>query len=311
MPPLPPFVTTTVVIPVRNGAATLRSLITALATQVPRPVQLIATDTASLDGSRSILAHAAFEVMDIDIRQFGHGRTRNAAAASAHGDVIVFMTQDVLPLRSDCLQRLLDPIRAGKATASFARQVPRKDADPLEQFARAKNYPPEGRLVSFADIEELGIRAFFFSNACSAIRRDVFEALGGFPTHTIMNEDMILAARLLKSGHTVAYVADAVVEHSHSYTIWQTFKRYFDIGVVLQQGDSELGGVQAAGEGMRYVGQLFTWLWRNGNYSWLPRAIVESAAKWIGTSLGKRYKRLPVGVIRRLSMHRGYWSGPR
>lgn len=84
------------------------------------------------------------------------------------------------------------------------------------------------RIVDARDVQTSGIRAYFFSNSCSAIRRDVFEQVGGFPIHTIMNEDMLFAAKLLNAGHRIAYVAESIGEHSHNYTLWQSLKRYFE-----------------------------------------------------------------------------------
>jgi rhamnosyltransferase len=59
-------------------------------------------------------------------------------------------------------------------------------------------------------------------------------AVAGFPEKLILGEDMVVAARMLQAGWSVAYVSDAQVYHSHGYTIAQEFKRYFDIGVMHQ-----------------------------------------------------------------------------
>lgn len=135
---------------------------------------------------------------------FSHGGTRNLGAqlASERGsEILVFMTQDAVPAGPDRLDHLVAPIRSGEAVATFARQLPRPRASVLEEFSRYFNYPAQGRLRTRADIPEMGVKAFFFSNVCSAVRADVFWELGGFPDDVIMNEDMLMAAKVLRAGY--------------------------------------------------------------------------------------------------------------
>lgn len=299
--------TISLVVPTRNPGALGRTLVSALKQQDLDPLELIVVDSGSTDGVVEEFRGIAAEVLSISASEFRHGPTRNFAASAATGSVLVFMTQDAIPLDASSLRTLVEPILRGDAEAAYARQVPRSGAGPLERFTRSYNYPDTSRIITQASVPGLGIRAHFFSNSCSAVRRDVFESLGGFPTHTIMNEDMVFASRLLKRGHRLAYVSEAVIEHSHNYTILQTFRRYFDIGVVFDQASSDLEGTGATREGIKYVSALITWLWRHGRRAWLPVAVIESGTKWAGTFLGKRHKSLPRKVVRFMSMHRAFW----
>lgn len=296
-----------VVIPTLDAGPYAKRIVVQLAAQTLPPDEIIVIDSQSSDGTAEAFRALGATVEEVERVAFHHATVRNRGAAQASGDVLVFMTQDALPADRNCVERLVAPLLDGTAAASFARQVPSADSSPLERFARQTNYPEQSRNVTESDIETLGVRAFFFSNSFSAVRRDAFEELGGFPTHTIMNEDMLFAARLLRSGGPIAYVADAVTEHSHRYTLGQTLRRYFDIGVVFAQAREELVGVPLGGEGARYVGKLLTRLARDGDYHWIPAAIAESAVKLVGVSLGKRYRSLPLAWTRRMSMHPQYW----
>ncbi len=295
-----------VIIPTLDAAPFAESLLAALREQTLSPTELIVLDSESSDGTPARFARAGARVESVAREAFHHAGVRNRGATLASGNVLVFLTQDARPDHPEFLERLVAPLAAGKAAAAFARQRPRAGATPLERYARETNYPPQDRLVSPDDAARLGVRAFFFSNSASAVRRDAWEALGGFPAHTIMNEDMLFAERLLRAGGRVAYVADAVAEHSHDYTLPQTFRRYFDIGVVFAQA-GELGRTSLSGEGIRYVGDLLSFLRVHKLYSWIPRALLESAAKWVGLSLGKKHRHLPRSLVKRASMHRGYW----
>lgn len=52
-----------------------------------------------------------------------------------------------------------------------------------------------------------------------------------FATPSILSKDTNVAAKMILVEYSIAYVAEAMVYHSHDYTILEEFKRYFDIGV--------------------------------------------------------------------------------
>ncbi|WP_159333845.1 glycosyltransferase family 2 protein, partial [Klebsiella pneumoniae] len=105
------------------------------------------------------------------------------------------------------------------------------DANPLAQHARAFNYPDKGYIASKSSIPKMGLKTAFMSNSFSAYRLSVFKKIGGFPSNTILCEDMFYTAKAILAGYKVAYVPEAKVHHSHNYSPSEEFKRYFDIGV--------------------------------------------------------------------------------
>ncbi|MFC4452169.1 glycosyltransferase family 2 protein [Deinococcus sonorensis] len=240
---------------------------------------------------------------------FGHGSSRNLGARQATGAAIyIFLTQDAVVPSPDTIEHLLAPIRSGEAVATFARQLPRPEATLLERFSRYFNYPEHSQLRTEADIPRLGVKAFFFSNVCSAVRADVFWAAGGFPEDVIMNEDMALAARLLRAGHCIKYVAEAEVLHSHDYTLQQQFRRNFDVGAYFADAGPALAGARVGGEGARFVLEQLRYILRHGRPDLMPRVIAESAAKFTAFQLGRRHHWLPRALKKRLSMHSYHWD---
>jgi len=160
------------------------------------------------------------------------------------------MTQDALPVDRSFLGELVRPIPQGCEAAACARQVPRSDAPPPEAFARSFNYPPESHIRAISDVPRMGFKAFFFSNVASAVSREALCAVGGFPERVIMDEDVLLCARLLCAGYRAAPQAEAAVYHSHHYTLSQQFKRYFDIGTFVSQAGEALEGAKTGEEGV-------------------------------------------------------------
>ncbi|MGI8748936.1 MAG: glycosyltransferase family 2 protein [Deinococcus sp.] len=300
------------VLPVLNGAAHAPALAGALSRQSRPLLRMVVLDSASTDGSADLWRSLGAKVTVLPPGHFDHGGTRNLGAQLAgDADILIFMTQDALPLGCDWLERLLAPILAGEAAATFARQLPRPDASPLERFSRYFNYPDHSALRREADIGRLGVKAFFFSNVCSAVRADAFWAVGGFPEGVIMNEDMALAARLLRAGHAVGYVAGAEVVHSHAYTPAQQFRRNFDVGAFFADTGPELAGAKVGGEGLRFVLGQLRYILRHGRADLVPLLLLESTAKFSAFQLGRHYRWLPLALRKGWSMHSYHWERSR
>jgi rhamnosyltransferase len=132
--------------------------------------------------------------------------------------------------------------------------------------------------------------------------------VGGLPHDVIFGEDTITAAKLLLAGWKIAYVAEAQVYHSHSYTWRQEFRRYFDIGVLHSREQWLLNKFgQVSGEGKRFVLSELRYLWPK-HISMIPSALIRTALKFTGYRLGRSEQKLSPAWKRRLSMNRSYWK---
>jgi rhamnosyltransferase len=314
-----------IIIPTYNpGAAAVGKMCAALAQQKTSFAELVIIDSSSSDGTADLWRsswwhaaeqyqhHAAFMQTSISPTDFNHGRTRNQAAQLASGEVLVFLSQDALPQDGYWLGALTDPLTQASEAAiagAFARQIAPADAPAKERFARAFNYPDTPCVKCWSDMNELGIKTFFFSNVASALQRDAFEEVGGFPD-TILNEDMLIAAKLLRAGYAVQYAAKARVWHGHDYSIHNQFKRYFDIGVSLARARHLPPRLSSSSEGWRFVRGQLAFVRTHEGWHALPDVIAEAAAKWWGFKLGQNEHLLPTSLKRRLSMHRAFWDSP-
>lgn len=303
---------TAVIVPVLNAAADLPALLAALARAEPAPGRVLFIDSASDDGSVATLLGCGHRVFGIRRAQFGHGRTRNLGARLCpQAEFLVYLTQDACPQGTDWLAQLLAPFADPQVALAYGRQLPRAGAGPSERFARAFNYPELRDRSVLADVDRRGVKALFCSNSFAAYRRSALDAVGGFPERLPLGEDMAAALRLLQQGHARVYQPFAQAVHSHDYTPWQEFRRYFDIGALMRV-DPELRRLRpaASGEGLRCLrGEL------SANTGWrTPLApvgvLLRAAAKLLGYQLGKRHALLPRFWRRRLGMHRAYWSHP-
>jgi len=191
--------------------------------------------------------------------------------------------------------------------AAYGRQLPHAEAKALGVHARIYNYPSQSQVKTLADVPRLGIKTPFISNSFAAYRREVLEAVGGFPCDVILAEDMVVAARMLMRGWHIAYCAEATVYHSHDYGMLAEFRRYFDTGV-LHAREKWLLGIfgKAEGKGKEFV--LSERRYLSQNAPWLiPAALMRTVLKYLGYRLGLNEAILPDALKPFLSMNRGYW----
>jgi rhamnosyltransferase len=246
-------------------------------------------------------------VEHIEKQEFDHGATRHRALLMSRADVVVFMTQDALPADRELTEKLMKAMENREVGAAYARQLPAQDCGFIERYTRNFNYPSQSRVKGREDIKELGIKTYFCSNVCAAYDRKIYLEMGGFEKHTIFNEDMIMAARMIKAGYKVAYAADAQVIHSHNYSGIRQLHRNFDLAVSQADHPEIFQTVSSEGEGIRLVKKTAAYL--AVRRPWLlPKLIWQSGCKYLGFWLGKRYRRLPRALVLKLTMNKEYWN---
>jgi rhamnosyltransferase len=191
---------------------------------------------------------------------------------------------------------------------AYGRQLPRNNAQLIEAHARLFNYPDVSQIRTFEMKDEFGVKTAFTSNSFSAYRVSALRQVGGFPLHTIVSEDMYVAAKMLKAGWSIAYCAESKVYHSHNYTLSQEFKRYFDIGVFNSRESwimAEFGGAES--EGFKFIKSEVLYL-LNHNPFLVFESVIRSAVKYAGYKFGKNEKRLPAFIKKIMSSQSYYWE---
>lgn len=233
-----------IVIPTQNGGARLRRLMAAIASQrTDFETEIVAVDSASNDGTTDFLAACATTLIQIDPRSFDHGATRNLGISKARGEFVVLTVQDAVPANERWLAALVEPLRRDpRLAATFARQVPTDEASPLTRHYLAGwiAASPDPRAVfvhSEAEFAALSPMERFersvVDNVCAAIRRPVWMKIPFRPAP--IGEDLQWGRDALLAGYGLAYVPDAIVEHSHDRSAWYELKRTWVLHQQLQR----------------------------------------------------------------------------
>jgi len=196
-----------VVMPVRNAAATITSQLEALANQTfSGEWELVVADNGSTDATRAIVADWAarlpsLTVVDASMRA-GPSFARNRAAEAARGDFLVFCDADdvVVPGWLEAM--------AGAATRHDVVTGPQKVDEINAPAVIAWRSPratglPRGRFLPFAPSCNLGVWA------------EVFRATGGFDEDYRASEDVEWSWRAQLASYTLGFEPEAVVHYRY------------------------------------------------------------------------------------------------
>lgn len=270
-------------------------------------IHIIDTETGILPKELKNLSDK-IRISKIKPEQFDHGGTRHEGAMQSHADIILYMTQDAMPVNEYLVEELVKAFDNEKIAAAYARQLPNSKCNVIERYTRAFNYPEQSRIKSLEDLETLGIKTYFCSDVCAAYRKSVYESLGGFEEKTIFNEDMIMAAKIIQSGRSVKYVAEAKVIHSHNYNCKQQFQRNFDLAVSQVEHPEVFQNIKSESEGMRLVKNTMNYLIKIKKPWLIIKLILQSGFKYMGYCLGRKYSQLPMWLIKKCTMNQRYWE---
>jgi rhamnosyltransferase len=298
-----------ILIPTLNAGVNWDVLLKSIDDQNIPIAKKIIIDSGSTDDTIKKAINHGFEVLTIQKKDFDHGYARQILAeASEDCDLLVYMTQDCFLKGNNAISNLVKSFEDKKVGISFGRQIPHKGAKTLETHARLFNYPEISVVKKLDDKDRLGIKTASCSNSYSAYRKIALKDVGGFPSHTILGEDVIVGGKMLIKGWKIAYVANSEAYHSHDYTVIEEFKRYFDIGVYHATNHwliDEFG--KADGEGVRYLKSEVKYVIKN-NILVLPKMLASIGAKFVGYKLGLMYDKLSLNQRKKFSMHRGFWD---
>jgi GT2 family glycosyltransferase len=209
-----------IVIPVHNQYAVTRRCLAAIAYAPTRiPYEILVVDDGSSDGTSEALAADAPGVRLIR-HDFARGFNQAccSGAAAAHGSFLVLLNNDTEPC-ANWLEELLDPFSRWADTGLAGAQLIHADGSLQEaggivwgngepwNYGRGGN-PHDPRVAYARQVD-------YLSGAALAIRRDLWNRLGGFSPEfsPAYYEDTDLAFKVRQAGHTVRYAPLARVIH--------------------------------------------------------------------------------------------------
>jgi glycosyltransferase involved in cell wall biosynthesis len=209
-----------VVVPVRNEAASIRTLLQALLSQTLPPKEIVITDGGSVDATIDIIGE--FIKGGAPVRLFREenslpGRSRNVGAKNSHSQWIAF-TDAGTRSEPDWLASLAEKVGDGSAVdVVYGAYEPVVDSF-FKECAAIAYVPPafetDGGFVRPRSI------------VSALMRRKAWEDVGGFPEHLRSAEDLLFMDKIEQAGFRAVRAPRAIVYWNIQPGFASTFRRF-------------------------------------------------------------------------------------
>lgn len=279
-----------IIVPIYNGEKYLEKLVEKIKQQEGNfNIELIALVSISQDKSLE-KAKKLFDRV-VEIKNFNHAKTRHEGALIAKGNVLIFITQDILPYDNEWLNNLVKPLN-DEIIASFSKQIAYQKHSEIEKIIREINYPEEDRVCKEENKEKNGRKNIFYSDASSAIIKKYFFELGGYNFEVPTNEDVYLASKIIKSGKAFIYSSESRVWHSHQLSLKESYKRYKDIGKFEKLFAKEIDFSKTESEGRKLTRYLIKELIKRKKIKELIYLPFDLSVRWLGYKVGNKWENI-------------------
>lgn len=210
-----------VIVPVHGNAALTRRCLELLLADLPADCEVVVVDDASTDETPELLRSLGDRIRVLRLEEnVGFARACNEGAAAAAGEQLVFLNNDTEPQPG-----WLEALRGYAEREPAATVVGAKLVYPTRTVQHAgvvfgqDGYPHNlyAGLPEAHPAVNRSRRLQAVTAACMLVRRDAFEAVGGFDEgYENSLEDVDLCLRIGAEGGEVHYCHEAVVVHLES-----------------------------------------------------------------------------------------------
>lgn len=219
---MPPPPSVSVIIPAYNAARTLPQTLTALTSASPPPLEVIVVNDGSTDDTPRIAALNGTRVINLE-KNVGAAAAKNCGASRARGDILFFTDSDIVPPRD--------------AIGVLAHAFASTDCDGvvglLDENIPARNWASQFKnlwmnftYARFGKIDRIGL----FYTSVAAMKRPVFEKLGGFDEEyrgASIAEDTEFGQRAWGSGAKILLEPGLRVVHLKAYSAMSILREDF------------------------------------------------------------------------------------
>jgi len=207
-----------IVVPAYNNSRELSQCLSALRAAAQPDTELIVIDDASIDDVSSVAQNAGAQVLRLP-RNVGPAAARNQGARCARGQVLFFVDADVV-VAHDAIARVRDFLECHQEIAAVFGSY---DANPA-----APGLVSQYRNLLHHFVHQAGrTEASTFWAGCGAVRRAVFESVGGFDSGRFPRpsiEDIELGYRLRRAGYRIFLDKSLQGMHLKRWKLWTVIR---------------------------------------------------------------------------------------
>ncbi|MBE0429575.1 MAG: glycosyltransferase family 2 protein [Thermoleophilia bacterium] len=211
-----------VVIPVYNGARTMPLVLEAVYRSTFRDFEVVIVHDCSTDNTREVLnglrQRFPFRLIEFPENR-GVSKARNAGAAEARGEIVLFIDADCLVL-PDTIGLCVEELRRGVNIAVGGAYT--KNAWDDDFFSNFQS-------LYIHHVETKTEHPDYLATHCMAIWKKTFLEFGGFKEdyfigHAASVEDVELSHRLKAAGHSIGRPHGLEVQHMFGYSLSRSIK---------------------------------------------------------------------------------------
>ena len=325
-----------VIIPTYKPGKRIKQLLDILEGQKEAKPEVILVDSGSESWELEIMRSHSSQLIQISPEDFSHSYARNLGAEAAHGDILLFMTQDAIPPHSGWIRNMIQPVLKEGICAVTPREVCPPDTDVYYQILSEMHMTSLGiqngqdrtveRIISLQP-DDLQSRCGL-NDVAAVVRKDVFFR---FRYRYDYGEDIDLGLRMLKAGYPIRFLGSETVLHGHNRNAMYYLRRaLLDRRTVRQQiiheksGNSRIEEIRKAvacygwavysvddtggKNGQRWLDQVIKFFQRSSrreiiwNDSWMTKMIDQEFGVFLSQlPQEKKEKDEMPGIIRKLT----------
>lgn len=213
-----------------NASAYIENCLSGISKQTTKDFEVILVDDSSTDDTIQKAKEYPFKILELKERG-RPARARNYGAKNASGNILVFVDADVV-LKPNSIEKITSVMfEPGTDVISgvYTENTPQTNFfSQLQNLILIYRYSKPPKFVTFTN-----------SSFC-AIRRDVFESIGGYDEKMPYYEDIEIGRRLIQKGYRCKLDPELKVTHlkyfSHLGLLRDYFKKTAVSGVYFRRG---------------------------------------------------------------------------
>lgn len=205
-----------VIIPNRNGAATIGLCLEAVFASAYESFEVIVVDDCSDDESVAAIERFPCTLIRLD-RHSGASAARNAGAAHSRGEVLFFTDADCLPEKNALAIAGESFLRHGPGVIVGGTYTPVPyDRDFFSRF--------QSVFVNYSETGHTG-DADYAAGHAMVIAAGEFRRSGGFPENFLpVAEDVEFSHRLRRAGYRIVIEPRLLVRHIFGFSLWRSLR---------------------------------------------------------------------------------------
>ncbi len=164
-----------------------------------------------------------------------NGRARNVGVSRTSGEILVFLDDDARPFQPQLIEKLAAPLISESAIgATGASRLIPPDSSAFQRWSANQVARIENQVVQSPVISRPGPENYFYcaiTTTCCALRRALFDEMGGFDEKLIQGVDTEFFIRLGRAGYAAMLVPDLWVYHPSPPDLRALLQKHFRYGL--------------------------------------------------------------------------------